>query len=99
MIVINEKYEPGNATQYDIQLVFDGKDITLTWFVRGGTGGISFRFDKWITVSEMLVSLPYFCEKFGWDNETDARALLERVALFELTVHRITQDGGYQHDQ
>ena len=80
--VLNERYEPGNGTSYDIQLVRYGKEITLTWFVRGGVGGMSFRFTGSTPVDTMQQSLPYFCGKFGWDNETDARALLERVAQF-----------------
>jgi hypothetical protein len=82
-IVITEDYQPGNGSRYFIQLTQDAKGvIVLTWFSNSDVGGTSFRFSKWVSVSEMTENVEYFMEKMKLKFKGDALVLLERVTNF-----------------
>jgi len=82
-IVINEDFQPGNGTRYDIQLVRDSNGfITITWLLYGGVGGTSFRFNNGARIKGMENHLGYFMEKMDLRHKGDATALIQRAQRF-----------------
>jgi hypothetical protein len=86
-IVINEQFEPGNGTRYDIQLVRDGAGgITITWLLHAGVGGSSFRFNDHVALEGMERHVGYFMDKMGLTHEADAIQLIKRAQEFDAKI-------------
>mgnify|MGYP003143172131 CR=1 FL=1 len=60
MVYMRKQFQPGNMSNYDVQLFKMGDSYTLVWLNKGGSGGTAFRW--WADIN---IHTEYLQEKMG----------------------------------
>ena len=87
----NYQWQPGNGTNYDINVVErDGKAL-LCWMLEGGSGGVCMQFGL-----GSVLPWNYMAEKMRSDSWTDLAGILSLV--HELKLAEVGMPKGYGLD-
>ena len=87
----NYQWQPGNGTNYDINVHEHNGKVLLCWMLHGGSGGICMRFAK-----GSFLDCSYMAEKMGLDNRADLAGILALV--HELKLAEVGMPEGYGLD-
>lgn len=87
----NYQWQPGNGTNYDINVVQHDDKVLLCWMLYGGSGGVCMKFSV-----GGLLHWSYMSEKLGIKNRADLAGIMGLV--HKLGLAEVGMPEGYGLD-